>query len=397
MLTLTCKIPKLRQFIARRLTEMDKPETLDALVRAAGQTDSEEVEYNLLQGVRDGLKGRRSVKMPPSWRASAHLSPGTPSEVRRLAIQLALQFDDAEVLAMLRKRIADASVAAEERTVALQALVEKGVPDLAPQLFKLLDDRGLRGPVLRGLAAYDHDDIPRHILRVYPSLSAAEKQDALSTLASRPKYALALLEALAKKQVPKSDVTPFTARQMLDLKNPQVKEKLDKVWGQVRQTPAEKKALIEKYKKMLTPQVLAKANLPQGRVIFNKTCAQCHKLYGEGHSIGPDLTGSDRANLHYILENSVDPSAVIGSDYRLTNIVTTKGRLVAGIIVEETDRAVTVQTATERIILPKDEIEERKVSNVSMMPEGQLEKLMPDELRDLVGYLASKQQVPLPK
>src|SRR5262249_46880379 len=119
--------------------------------------------------------------------------------------------------------------------------------------------------------------------------------------------------------------------------------------------------------------------------------------YGEGHSIGPDLTGSDRANLHYILENSVDPSAVIGNDYRLTNITTSKGRLIAGIIVEETERARTVQAAAESIGVAKDEIERRKGANVSMMPEGQLEKLTTEELRDLVGYLGSKTQVPLPK
>ena len=155
--------------------------------------------------------------------------------------------------------------------------------------------------------------------------------------------------------------------------------------------------LIEKYKQMLTPEVLAKADLSQGRLLFSRTCMQCHTLFGEGAKIGPDLTGSNRTDLHYLLENSVDPSAVIGRDYLLNNVFTKKGRLVSGIIVEETDRAVTVQTLTERVVVPKVDIEERQVSNVSMMPEGQLEKLKPDELRDLVAYLASKKQVPLPK
>ena len=80
---------------------------------------------------------------------------------------------------------------------------------------------------------------------------------------------------------------------------------------------------------------------------------------GEGQAIGPDLTGSQRGNLDYILENAVDPSGSIGSDYRLTNITTAKGRLLAGIVIEETDRALTVQTATEKVIVPKGEIEER--------------------------------------
>jgi putative heme-binding domain-containing protein len=101
--------------------------------------------------------------------------------------------------------------------------------------------------------------------------------------------------------------------------------------------------------------------------------------------------------LHYLLENMIDPSAVIGSDYRLTNILTKNGRLIPGIIVEETDRAVTVQTATERLVLSKSDIETRRVSSVSLMPEGQIEQMSFTELRDLIGYLQSKEQVALPK
>jgi putative membrane-bound dehydrogenase-like protein len=397
-LAASCKMPKLRQFIARRLAESEKAETLDALVRSIAETKSGDAQHDLLKGLRDGLKGRRSVKMPAGWRDTyVLLSKSDSGEVRRLSLLLALQFDDPEVLATLHRRIVDGSVAVSERTSALQAMVEKGVPDLVPSLHRLLDEKPMRGAALRGLAAYHDAETPKQILRVYSSLTDVQKQDAISTLASRPQYALSLLTALEKKQIPKADVTPFTARQLQNLKNKEVSARLESVWGSLRQTPAEKKALIEKYKKMLTRDVLAKADLPKGRVVFNKTCAQCHKLFGEGHSIGPDLTGSDRANLHYILENSVDPSAVIGSDYRLTNINTKQGRLISGIIVEETDRAVTVQTATERIVLPKVDIEERKVSDVSMMPEGQLEKMTPEELRDLVGYLASKTQVPLPR
>ena len=82
--------------------------------------------------------------------------------------------------------------------------------DLTPRLFALLDQPALRGPVLRALAAYKNDDTPKQILHVYPKLTAAEKQDAISTLASRPQYALALLDAVERKAIPRGDVTPFT-------------------------------------------------------------------------------------------------------------------------------------------------------------------------------------------
>jgi putative membrane-bound dehydrogenase-like protein len=391
------RIPRLRQFVARRLTEADDRAALEALVGTLGKVSDVNVQRDLIAGLREGLKGRKSVKMPSGWKsAQSRLASSTSADVRQSARLLAILFDDPQALAELRQTIADPKAPAQERATALQALVEKGVPDLTPVLYKLLDDRGVRGPALRALAAVGPKDAPQAILRIYSRLGDSEKRDAMTTLASRPAYALALLDAVERKQIPRSDISAFTARQLMDLRNRQVTTRLEKVWGQVRQTPGEKKKLIEKYKRMLTTDVLAKADRPNGRLIFSRTCQQCHTLFGEGAKIGPDLTGSNRADLHYVLENSVDPSAVIGRDYQLNNIFTKKGQLVAGIIVEETERALTVQTPTERVVLSKADIEDRQVAKVSMMPEGQLEKLTRDELRDLVGYLASKEQVPLP-
>src|SRR5205807_7669867 len=116
------------------------------------------------------------------------------------------------------------------------------------------------------------------------------------------------------------DVSTFTARQMQDLRKPEVSKRLKNTWAQVRQPPAEKKKLIEEYKRKLTPEVLAKADLSHGRLVFSRTCMQCHTLFGEGARIGPDLTGSNRSDLHYILENSVDPIPVIGRDHLLNNL-----------------------------------------------------------------------------
>jgi putative heme-binding domain-containing protein len=110
--------------------------------------------------------------------------------------------------------------------------------------------------------------------------------------------------------------------------------------------------------------------------------------------VGPDITGSDRANPDYILENVLDPSAAVSRDYTLTNVATTDGRLISGIIREQTDQSLVIQTANERIVLPREDVEAIKPSTTSMMPEGQLENLSPQEIRDLFAYLASTSQVP---
>jgi putative heme-binding domain-containing protein len=131
-----------------------------------------------------------------------------------------------------------------------------------------------------------------------------------------------------------------------------------------------------------------------GRTLFVKHCAACHKLFGEGGEVGPDLTGSQRANLDYLLENVLDPNAVVPKEYQVTNFVLADGRLVSGIVLRETPDGVSVRTANEMVVVPRGEIESRKSTTQSIMPEGLLDQLKPDEVRDLVGYLGSPEQVP---
>ncbi|OYW15102.1 MAG: hypothetical protein B7Z55_15270, partial [Planctomycetales bacterium 12-60-4] len=133
-----------------------------------------------------------------------------------------------------------------------------------------------------------------------------------------------------------------------------------------------------------------------GRELFNKTCAACHTLFGSGKQIGPDITGSNRANLDYLLENLLDPSAVVGKDYQMTVVITEDGRSINGIVKEESDSAVVLQTPTDLVTVAKKAIEERKLSELSLMPEGQLKPLAASDVRDLVAYLAAPAQVPLP-
>jgi putative heme-binding domain-containing protein len=107
------------------------------------------------------------------------------------------------------------------------------------------------------------------------------------------------------------------------------------------------------------------------------------------------LTGSNRSNLDYLLSNVVDPSAVMAKEYRSTVIVTTDGRLVTGLVLDENNSALTVQTADAIVVVPKAEIEERELSTKSMMPENQLQQFNEHQIRSLVAYLTDRQQVPM--
>ena len=118
-------------------------------------------------------------------------------------------------------------------------------------------------------------------------------------------------------------------------------------------------------------------------------CGQCHSLFGEGAKIGPDLTGSDRKNLDYLLDNIINPSAVVPETYRVTNLTLKDGRSLTGIILTQTDRALTLQTTSEKLTLQKSDIEDQQTSQLSMMPDGLLDTLSEQQVRDLIAYLSS--------
>ena len=301
-----------------------------------------------------------------------------------------------KAIASLRKIVADRQGPLDIRQRALTALVERHVTDLTPVLQALLEDPSLRAPAIRALAAYNDDSTPRMILSRYATLTESERDDAIATLSARPAWALALLDAVANGSVPRRDLNVTVARQLLALGDEKVRTRLETVWGSVRATSTQKASLIAKYKELLASDQHPSAEPSRGRLVFNRTCLACHKLFDSGGDVGPDLTGSDRANPDYILENVLDPSAAVARDYTVTNIATTDGRLIAGLIREQNDRALTIQTANERIVVPREDIEELKPSTNSMMPEGQLERLTPQEIRDLFSYLAGPKQVEAP-
>ena len=396
-LLISSRIALVRENLVRRIASLDEKSFQD-VIYAMGPKDPPPFHRDVLRGFQEALKDRRSVPLTNAWKDVFPILMESPlEEVRERALALAVKMGDERALTTMRQILVDDKSALRLRENALQTLLLKRPADLVPALHGLLKDPSLRSPALRGLAAYDDPKTPQVILGEYANFASEEKADAVETLASRVPYALALLDAVAKKQVPREDVSNFTARQIAALSDKSLMEKLNKVWGSIRPAAVEKVALLDKYKKTLTADYLKKANKSRGRVLYLKSCAACHRLFDDGGNIGPDITGAQRHNLDYLLENILDPSAVVPGEYQVAIITTTAGRTISGLIKQETERALTVQTVNELIILPRGEVETVQRTKTSMMPDGLLDNLRVEEVRDLIAYLASPGQVPLPK
>jgi putative heme-binding domain-containing protein len=180
------------------------------------------------------------------------------------------------------------------------------------------------------------------------------------------------------------------------LHNPEVDQSIQKVWGAFRESDADKQQEIGRYKKIYQAGGSTPGDASRGRAVFAKTCAQCHTLFDVGGKVGPDLTGSNRGDTDYILQNMVDPNAVIPNDYRSSTIEMKDDRIIIGIVKTQDDKSVTVVTANDLLTLPRGEIKSQRQSDISMMPEGLLTQLSEQEVRDLIYYLSRPGQVPLP-
>ncbi len=390
-------IPQIVRFIARRVLDagvLHGTEQLSA--RLIGESRPE-FQLALLTGILEGAAGQRSIDQPPSWQAAfTRLQASGNPPVQEAAIQLALLFNDPAAIDLLLTRCNDRSLDEAQRNAAMQALIARRQAGFDTVLIALLDDSAVLACALRGLAEYDHPDTPDAILERYQQLDPEQRQDALQTLASRNSWASKLLDAIDRQLIPKRDVTAFTARQIVSLGDDQLTQRLEQAWGRVRESPADRLRQMESLKTRLTDSALANADPAAGRAVFEKQCATCHKLFGTGESIGPDLTGSQRMNLDYLLQNLVDPSASVARDYQMQVIVTDSGRVLTGLVLAETDQSLTLATVNEKVIVPRQEIESRTPSDVSMMPDGLLRQLSEVDLRNLIRYLQSPTQVPLP-
>ena len=406
------KLPNILNFTVRRVATLGTPEAMaeivNALVAASRKSAVGEKEVsprsaetrlrNILDGLSFALKGQRSAPMPRGWEEIAKKLSAYPSaEIRAQVQSLSLTFGSSNALASLRKTLMDSSADINARRTALDSLLNAKDSTLAPLLQKLLTDPNLQGPALRGLAAYDDAQTAPKIIAGYSSFDAAEKRDALNTLSSRVTFAKPLLVSVGADQISRKDLSADLIRQLRSLKNDDVNQELEKVWGAIRESSPDKVQQIEKYRKIYRAGGSQPGDASRGRAVFARTCQQCHTLFEVGGKVGPDLTGSNRGDLDYILQNMVDPNAVIPNDYRASTLETKDDRVITGIVKAQGDNSYLVLTANEAITVPKNEVRSLKQNELSMMPEGLLDALSEQEVRDLIYYLSRPGQVPLSK
>ena len=382
------KQPELSGYLSRFVTRSEAYAThIEPLLKILAQV-GEVHALALLKGIAESLKRQGQPATPQTWPATYKaLLTRDSAELRFRANLIALTYRDASASSAVAAFVKDAQMPLAFRRDSLLALVSKKADGVQALLLDSLADETLRLIAINGLATINDPAVARRLLADFGDYPADAQAATINTLCSRKSFAEALLVQIRAGAIAKSQLNSFHVRQLQALKSPELDQQVAELWGSIRPSSADKKAEIAKYKGMLRDSFLRQADTKKGKAIFTRSCAACHRLFDEGGTIGPDLTGSGRKDLHYILENVIDPSAVLSKAFQLATVTMTDTRVISGMIAEENADSIVVQSLAERQILQRADIATIQRSGESVMPTGLFSVLSPTEIRDLIGYL----------
>jgi putative heme-binding domain-containing protein len=353
----------------------------EALAMLAGQVQSGAVSGAQLKSLRAGLGSPiRNIFIGPDHHPLAWD-----------ALLLAAAWKDAE--ALLRARVVSTDRARPDRLRLgllndLIAARDQGVWKALATIFENREHESaaFRGQVIAALGKLDDPRVSEFVLGQYAMMEPDLKPAAIVLLTQRSEWVKALVAAVAGKQIPTSALNVTQLRKLQLSKDPEISGRVKQVWGTIRDGRNPQRERIADQIRILLHRT--PGDPVAGQAVFRKLCAQCHKIYGEGQDVGPEITANGRNDFEQLLSNVFDPSLVIGPGYQATTVATVEGRVMTGLLVEDgQDRVVLKLQGGTLETIPRSQVDELKTSAVSLMPEELEKQLSTQEIADLCAFL----------
>ncbi len=375
--------------LARLLISSGKPADDMAAASLMSMTPAGPDADKVVAGMLKGLEGRKVAEIPPALRREVARLSTAPGLDRRL---LALRLGDRTAYDRALATVADPKEPDATRLALIAVLGQIPRDDALPTLMDLAakDAKStVRLAAMATLGVYDRPEVASTLLDGYASSPTPLQSRAIDLLASRRPWASRLVDAIASGRVPAKDVTNAQAQAIARHGDPALNSRLESAWGRLPGPGSpEKVRRIAEVRGMLPEG--DKGNAARGQVVYKEVCSVCHRLFDEGEKIGPELTQSERGNLDFLLTSLVDPSALIRKEYQARTIATTDGRVLSGLVLDENDRTITlIDSKRQKTVIPVSEVEASRPSDISLMPEGLLDPLREEQIRDLFKYLQS--------
>ncbi|MSR31367.1 MAG: c-type cytochrome [Gemmataceae bacterium] len=349
-------------------------------------------ERNLvLEGIDKALEGRRLAAVPiPLETFLKKALKENPND--RLLLRLAIRLGDADTRKKMLELAQGEKSPDEARVFAIRLIAEQASPEdhtlLSTAFSKGKNSGAVQAALLEGLLSSNDPKAAQAILSPAGPYAQGIETKVISFLSAKPAFAHFLLKEVGKK-FPKEKIPIDLVRQMASYPAEEIQTLITKNWGKVSPpSPGEKLARISYVNLVINRH---KADIAMGKVHFQKHCASCHTLFGEGTKLGPDLTTADRQALIPLVTQVVDPSAHVRPEYVSQVVETKDGRLLTGLLVEENQNSLTlVDAKNQKITLAKSKVESISSSPKSIMPDGILDILTDQDIADLFAYVRSQ-------
>ena len=330
---------------------------------------------------------RLAAEIRPTLAQCQARNPDDPLHLpaRLLAVQLGLEKGDAD---FVRGVFLSSDRSPSERLSALDALIicrDAKLLDDAEEILRS-SSPDFAGDVLHALGKVTDARLADMVLKCYDRLEPKTQPLAIDLLMQRERWARQLLDAIKKKRLPATVLSANHLRKIMDTNDREAIWAVEAAWGKVRRDRNPKQeTVVAQMREFLTT---ASGDAVAGQRAFQKLCAQCHAIHGEGPDVGPDLTTNGRASFDQLLSNVFDPSLVIGQAYQTTLVVTADGRNLTGIVAEDNSERIVLKLPGGKLeSLARANVQFTKTSPLSMMPEGVEDLYDRQELADLFAFL----------
>lgn len=383
----------LAEKLAKRYAVAGGEENLNSCADLLALTNDEALRGKFIAGIASAFEGAEMPKLPDSLTKALNDYMAKQSGGD---LTLALRSGNEDALKKALKLLSDAKATNTARIAIAKTLAELGKQDAVMPMVAILkatNPPSLKRGILQAAAKFDDKRIPEALLLGWEGQIAGDKalrEDALRVMAGRKEWAQILVSFVNDWKVPVKHFSIDIVRQLSLHKDADIDAAIDKHWrGLLVTGPTEaKKKEAERIKAVLKTGL---GDATKGKLQFTARCAICHTLFGEGGTLSPDLTGYDRTNADFWLDNLFNPSMEIREGFGAYIVKTKSGQFLTGLIDAQDANGITLKDmASNKTALKHTDIEKMEASPISLMPEGLLTGMSDADLKDFFAYLMRK-------
>jgi putative heme-binding domain-containing protein len=243
-------------------------------------------------------------------------------------------------------------------------------------------DSQLQLAAVNALSERSQPAVAAHLLDVWQNLTPALRARVLDVLISRKEWVAALLAAIQAHTIQTAEIDAAHQARLSEYPDAELRKK---AVASFSQSSSERLAAVKRYE-----PALKKGDPTRGKAVFQKNCTGCHKFQGLGNEVGPNIAARQDKSNEGLLREILDPNRAVDQHFAAYTAVTTDGVIKSGILAEETGNAITLLGQNgEKNVLLRSQLESLTTNGKSLMPEGFEKQITPEEMGDLIKFLAS--------